>query len=52
MELSARYEQCVEQEERFNLGLNLATLTGAIYTFICGWTIDRYGVKAVKIFSR
>lgn len=43
---------CVEQEDRLNLALTLTVLTGAVYVFICGWAIDRFGVKSMKIFSR
>ncbi|XP_031558250.1 large neutral amino acids transporter small subunit 4-like [Actinia tenebrosa] len=42
---------CVEQEDRLNLALSLTIIVGAVYILICGWAIDRFGVKPMKIFS-
>lgn len=43
---------CSEQEKSLNLSHNFTVIVGSVYTFIAGWAIDKYGAKAVKIFSR
>ncbi|XP_028513620.1 large neutral amino acids transporter small subunit 3 [Exaiptasia diaphana] len=45
------FSLCAEQEKSLNLSHNIAVMVMAVYVFLAGWAIDRYGAKPVKIFS-